>query len=83
MLALGFTYPDTALYEFWNNGSFVRELGVAIWISVMWRWVIAFIYQYFIKARSFTSETFTQVKGTRNIPAQQQKPVPQLESNSN
>lgn len=30
MLALGFTYPDTALYEFWNNGSFVRELSVAI-----------------------------------------------------
>ena len=30
MLALGFTYPDTTLYEFWNNGSFVRELSVAI-----------------------------------------------------
>ncbi len=30
MLALGFTYPDTTLYEFWNDGSFVRELGVAI-----------------------------------------------------
>lgn len=30
MMALGFTYPDANLHEYWNNGGFVKDLGDSV-----------------------------------------------------
>ncbi|WP_321527808.1 molecular chaperone TorD family protein [Sedimenticola selenatireducens] len=30
MMALGFTYPDTGLHEYWRGGGFVKDLGIAV-----------------------------------------------------